>query len=286
MPEIEIIAEIANAHQGDPGKALALANAAIEAGADAVKFQVYSADELLVRSHPRYEHFRRQSFDAGAWADLFGALLSADAKIYADIFGFEALAIARQAAVAGYKVHSSDLANVPLLKAAAADRKPILLAVGGSTMREIETALSCVNCVPATLLHGFQSYPTALEDSALDRLRFLIEQFGSRARIGYADHVAGDDAFAFTSAAHGIGAGARVIEKHITFDRGAKGVDWYSSLEPSEFAPLRCRGPPGRVGHRGRCVAICVFRARLPSHREEALGCKARSSQGPCNFGR
>lgn len=236
MPDIEIIAEIANAHQGDPGKALALAKAAIEAGADAVKFQVYSADELLVRSHPRYEHFRKQSFDAATWADLFGALKGAKARVYADIFGFDALSICRKADVAGYKIHSSDLANIPLLAAAASDGKPIFLAVGGSTMREIETALATLGSkVPVTLLHGFQSYPTALEDSELGRLRFLSEQFGARARIGYADHIAGDDAFAFTLPAMAIGAGARAIEKHITFDRAAQGIDWYSSIEPAEF---------------------------------------------------
>ena len=94
----------------------------------------------MVRNHPRYEHFRKQAFDAATWADLFGALGS-KAKIYADIFGFDALAIGRKAAIAGYKIDSSDLANTPLLAAAAADRKPMLLAVGGSTMREIETAL-------------------------------------------------------------------------------------------------------------------------------------------------
>ncbi len=238
MLDIEIIAEIANAHQGDPDKALALARAAIDAGADAVKFQVYSADELLVRRHPRYEHFRKQSFDAATWIDLFAALKSAPAKIYADIFGFDVLSICRTAGVAGYKIHSSDLANIPLLAAAADDGKPMLLAVGGSTIREIGTALTTIGATKATatLLHGFQSYPTALEDSELGRISFLIEQFGARARVGYADHIAGDDRFAFTLPAMAIAAGARVIEKHLTFDRGAKGVDWYSSIEPADFA--------------------------------------------------
>ena len=238
MAKIEIVAEIANAHQGDPKTALALARAALDCGADAVKFQVYSADELLVRSHPRYEHFRRQSFDRSAWVDIFGALPKA--RVYADLFGFDALAIARYAGIAGYKIHSSDLSNTPLLRAAASCGKPMLLAVGGSTVREIEAALSACEglAAPVTLLHGFQSYPTALEDTGLERLAWLQSLFGSRARIGYADHIVGDDAFAYALPLMAIGAGARVIEKHITFDRAARGVDWYSSLEPVEFAKL------------------------------------------------
>jgi len=237
MAMIEIIAEVANAHQGDPEKAIALAKAAIVAGADAVKFQVYSADELLVRSHPRYEHFRQQSFNATTWLKVFSAFTSLDAKIYADIYGFDALEICRRADIYGYKIHSSDLANTPLLEAAAADGKPMLLAVGGSTVREIEGALGAVANLkaPVTLLHGFQSYPTAVKDAGLGRLLFLAGQFGPRVRIGYADHVAGDDSFAFTLPAMAIAMGARVIEKHISFDRLAHGVDWYSSLEPGEF---------------------------------------------------
>ncbi len=237
MAAIEIIAEIANAHQGDPALAIALGEAALEAGADAIKFQVYTADELLVRAHPRYEHFRRQSFSAEIWARLFGHFAARRARVYADIFGFDALAACRGAAVAGYKIHSSDLANTPLLAAAAADGRPMLLSVGGSTLREIETALAVATGagVPVTLLHGFQSYPTNVEDSALDRLRFLQAQFGARARIGYADHVAGGDSFATTLPAMAVALGVAVIEKHVTFDRAAKGVDWYSSIEPEEF---------------------------------------------------
>src|SRR5262245_26765709 len=54
---IEIVAEIANAHQGDPDRALQLAREALKEGADAVKFQVYFASELLVRAHPLFDHF-------------------------------------------------------------------------------------------------------------------------------------------------------------------------------------------------------------------------------------
>ena len=59
----EIIAEIANSHEGNPEKALELALECVKSGADAVKFQVYFADELLISNHPRYEHFKKSHFN-------------------------------------------------------------------------------------------------------------------------------------------------------------------------------------------------------------------------------
>ena len=69
--KIEIVAEVANAHQGDPETALKIASAAADAGADAVKFQLYSGPELLVRSHPRFEHFSKQAFSESEWEQIF-----------------------------------------------------------------------------------------------------------------------------------------------------------------------------------------------------------------------
>ena len=70
----EIIAEIANAHQGNPEEAQELALSVIEAGADAVKFQIYFADELLASNHPRFDHFKKQSFNETTWNKIFQLL--------------------------------------------------------------------------------------------------------------------------------------------------------------------------------------------------------------------
>ena len=67
---IKVIAEIANAHQGDYKTAIKLANHAFLNGADAVKFQLYFADELLVQSHGRYNHFLKQSFSVKQWNEI------------------------------------------------------------------------------------------------------------------------------------------------------------------------------------------------------------------------
>ena len=237
--KIEIVAEVANAHQGDPETALKIASAAADAGADAVKFQLYSGPELLVRSHPRFEHFSKQAFSESEWEQIFAPLKARGVKIYADVFGLEAMKIAAGSDIAGVKIHSSDLANLPLLEAAAGWGRLILLATGGSTAREINTALDIVADAQRRpmLLHGFQAYPTAVEDSELNRLVWLKETYGARADIGYMDHVAGDDSYSTTLPAMAIAMGAQMIEKHVTLNRAAEGIDYYSSIDvPQDFS--------------------------------------------------
>ena len=71
---IEIIAEIANTHQGDPNYAYELASKCLLSGADSIKFQIYFANELLSKKHPKYNHFKKQSFSELTWRDLFSSL--------------------------------------------------------------------------------------------------------------------------------------------------------------------------------------------------------------------
>lgn len=235
---IEVIAEVANAHQGDPALALKLAEIGFAAGADAVKFQVYFAHELLVRAHPRFEHFRKQSFAPDVWPGLIGAMKAKGAKVYCDVFGVEALEVAASCGADGFKIHAADLGNRPLIEAVAATGKQALLSAGGSTVREIARAVDILarsGRPRPILLHGYQSFPTAVEDSCLERLAWLRSIFGDRCAVGYMDHVDGDDPFAFHLPLVAAGMGAEVIEKHLTLDRAAKGVDYYSSLNPDEF---------------------------------------------------
>lgn len=236
-PQTEIVAEIANAHQGDPDQARQIAEAVLAAGADAVKFQIYSAEELLVRAHPRYEHFRQQAFSAEVWKELIAPLVDAGVRVYCDVFGLDALDIAIANGVHGIKVHSSDLANDHLLEAAAQTDKKVLLAVGGSTVKEIGHAVDKLSGrdIRPMLLHGFQSYPTAVDESCLDRMRWLHDLFGSRCDIGYMDHIDADDPFATVVPLMALTYGITMLEKHVTMDRAAKGVDYYSSFNPDEF---------------------------------------------------
>ena len=134
---IEIIAEIANAHQGDPAQALALAKAAAKAGCNAVKYQIYRAEEMLVPEHKRYNHFKKQSFSAAIWHELLRESQSLGVKIYADVFGVESFKIALEHNMDGYKVHASDICNTKLLRALDSVKEKVFISTGGCTINEI-----------------------------------------------------------------------------------------------------------------------------------------------------
>lgn len=236
---VEIIAEIANAHQGDPEAALKIACAAAEAGVDSVKFQVYFARELLTEDHPQFGHFNRLSFTEKIWERLLKESRKSNVRIYADVFGADAARVAAGSSVDGFKIHSSDLTNDLLLEVVARAGKKVFLGTGGSTLMEIRHALKLLKSaggVPEiVLLHGFQAYPTRIEDTVLSRLRMLSELFGPAVRIGYSDHADAESKFSTILPFMALGYGVSCIEKHITLNRAEKGTDYYSSLNPEEM---------------------------------------------------
>ena len=239
MNQINVIAEIANSHQGDPKLALEIAKEVVIAGANSIKFQIYFADEFLTTTHPRYEHFKKQAFSKDEWAELLHESKKLGVEVYVDIFGLEAYEIAQKYNVDGYKLHSSDLNNTKLLEELALQKKKVFLATGGSTVLEIRYALDKLNKYKKPseiiMLHGFQAYPTKVEDSVLSRIEKIKELFDDSVSVGYSDHISGDDKFATILPLMTIPYGVQYIEKHVTFDRGAKGVDYYSSYEPKEL---------------------------------------------------
>jgi len=236
---INIIAEIANAHQGDPNLAIKLARAAAKSGADSIKFQIYSAQELLTRNHPRFNHFLEQAFKLKTWDKLLPEAKQLGVEVYADVFGLEALEIAIKHNLDGVKIHSSDLINSKLLDQISSFKGKVFLAVGGSSLIEIRYALDYIEkfnqASEIILMHGFQAYPTEIEDSKLQRLSCLNELFSDKFSLGYMDHVDAENPFNMVLPLLSIPYGISYLEKHITFDRKAKGVDYYSSLEPKEF---------------------------------------------------
>ena len=235
--KVEIIAEIANAHQGDPENAYQLGLHGINSGADAIKFQIYFAEELLTKKHKRYNHFKKQSFSTNTWIKLISKLKKNKTKIYCDIFGEKAFKVASRLNVDGYKLHSSDLNNIFLLKKLKKTNKKIFLSAGGSTINEIGYAINTLSKKKKLpiLLHGFQSYPTKVEDCELSRIQLYKDIFSNNCELGYQDHISADDPLNFVIPQIAINLGARYIEKHITLNRSKKGVDYYSSLEPNEF---------------------------------------------------
>ncbi len=234
---IYIIAEIASAHEGDPDVAIRLARRAAGTGADAVKFQIFSRDALLSRVHPKFANFGAIQIETTRWPEILDAAGEGGVDVIVEAFDDASLDLSeRSGRVAGYKIPTSDIGNARLMRAAITTGKRLHVGVGGATEDEIACAVSWLReaDADAVLMHGFQAYPTPLEDTNLARLAWLKARYGYA--VGYADHVDAEEAeLARLIPAMAISAGATVIEKHITEDRGRKGRDHHSALEPSEF---------------------------------------------------
>lgn len=235
MPEI--IAEIANAHQGNSKTAIQLAKSAKVAGADAVKFQIYFADDFIAKDHSRYNHFKKQSFSTNQWKKIIKKTKKFGIKIYCDILGEKAFEVAKSLNVDGYKIHSSDISNKKLLNKISKQNKKIFLSCGGAKLTEIYYALNILlkKKKKIILLHGFQSYPTKIEDTDLNRIKKFKIEFGDKVEYGFQDHISGEDKYNLYVCLVALGYGATYFEKHITFNRKKKGVDYYSSLESKEL---------------------------------------------------
>ncbi len=244
-----IIAEAGVNHNGDPALAKQLIDAAADAGADAVKFQTFRADELAAPDAPKAAYQRERS-DAGesqlemlrrlelSRAEFAGLAAHAAARGIAFLstaFDPESLAMLVSLDVSRIKIPSGEITNPFLLRAAARYRLPILLSTGMSTLEEVGEALALLEreqAGPVTLLHCTTAYPAPFAEVNLNALKTLRRAFPGVA-VGYSDHTPG---IAVAVAAAALG--ATVLEKHLTLDRRLPGVDQAASLEPAELAEL------------------------------------------------
>jgi len=237
--EILIIAEMANAHEGDPENARAIIRAAAEAGASAIKFQVFNATELAVPSYQHFGLYEKLEMPEKAWADLVNLSHDLGLLVYCDIFGIESAEVMKHSGADGFMIHAADASNASLLNWAGSSGHPILLSAGGSTWIELSESIEILKTADAqsiSLIYGFQNFPTQLPSSYLRRIDLYRQKFGLP--IGFASHLAGDDPMAVMLPSWAVASGADLIEVHITMDRSKKGLDYFSSLEPGQFAEM------------------------------------------------
>ena len=235
MTKPYIISEVASAHEGRPDLALKLAHDSINAGADAVKFQIFNRDQLLSKSNPLFNEFGEIMLKPEDWQNILREIQKEDIEIIVEPYDIDSFNLAEKTgAVNGYKIPSANIEETDLLKKIKKTQKPVYMGVGGAEWSEIKHAVSLFKKSEITLLCGFQNFPTKLENSKLYQIPQLKEAFGCA--VGYADHVDAEDVeMARLVPALAVAAGATLIEKHITDDRARKGKDHYSSLNPDEF---------------------------------------------------
>ncbi|MFC2020404.1 N-acetylneuraminate synthase family protein [Chloroflexota bacterium] len=231
-----VIAEVAASHEGSFEQAKRLIEVSKEAGADAIKFQVFKADELLVSSHPKYQVFQELEFSPEQWSELLNFSGKLGISFLADVFDLPSLEMMDRPEVKGYKLHLTNIANPQMLSGIGKTGKPVFLATGGAKPEEIRTAIEALESDGNTgiiLMHGYQAYPTRLEEVNLRMILKLKELFSLP--VGFLDHVDGGTEMAIIVPNVALAFGACAIEKHITLDRSLKGQDYFSALDPPQF---------------------------------------------------
>lgn len=242
---VYIIAEVGLNHQGDLKLAKQLINHAVQAGADAVKFQkrslkkLYKADVLddaakeEHATHYLLEHIKKSELADDAVAELCDYTRRQGADFLCTPWDEESLKFLSSLNLPAYKIASADMFNFKLIRAAAALKKPLIVSCGMSFMSEIEQLADYLRKLNAefVLLHCNSTYPAPFQDINLRFMTTMREKFGCL--VGYSGHEQGISVGIAAAAL-----GAAVIEKHITLDRGLPGPDHKASLLPEEFKRL------------------------------------------------
>jgi N,N'-diacetyllegionaminate synthase len=228
-----VLAEVASAHGGSPDRALRMLEAAFKMGADGIKFQLFRADRLVVRLHPLRRDFEQIELGEKEWRKVLRAARASGLALLVEAFDRPSLELAAEESADGYKVHTTDMENPEFIRAVGDLSRPVLFATGGIGEHAVREALAATGDTPAALLHGFQTFPTPVEEIRFRDLAAWKERY--RLPVGFLDHTDGGSAFALVAPALAVAWGANLVEKHFTLDRSEKGYDYQSSLNPEDF---------------------------------------------------
>jgi len=239
-----VIAEIGVNHNGILEYALELIDAAVAAGADAVKFQKRKLDSLYPQKYLEDANtgeknlnyllpiLQRVELPDQDYYRIVEYCHEKDVTFLCSAFDPESADFIDELGVPAFKVASADMINLPLLDHLVAKRKPMIVSTGMSRMEEVKISVNFLKERGAefTLLHCNSAYPAAFEDI---NLRFMdqLRQFG--VPVGYSGHERG---IAISTVASALG--AAIIERHITLDRTMEGPDHAASLEPHGFKKM------------------------------------------------
>ena len=276
-PRTVVIAEAGVNHLGRLDYAEELVKTAARAGADVVKFQTYKAENLTTKDAPRFWTWEGEvategsQFDSYSLLDSFGReqhiqLMEMCQKYGVEFmstpFDEEAADMLVDIGMKGFKIASCDLNNLPFLSHIAAKGLPILLSTGAGTLEDIRRAVDAIEAQGNSqigILHCTLCYPTEPADSNLSALHDIRAHFPDYI-LGLSDHTLGT-----TVPAASVLYGAKVIEKHYTFDKTLPySADHWLSLSEPEFTKMveEVRTLEAAIGHGRKEVLEC----ETPAH--------------------
>jgi len=243
-----IVAEAGVNHNGSAGLAKKLVDVAKDAGADAVKFQVFKAENVVIKKaekaryqkettgseESQYKMIKKLELTGEDFEELADHARKKDVMFLASPFDKDGVDLLDEIGVPGFKVASGEITNFPLLKYIAKKGKPIILSTGMATLGEIDEALRVIRnqgVDDIVLLHCVTSYPVKVEDVNLRAMQTLKCAF--KLQVGFSDHTLG-----ITVPVAAVALGSVLIEKHFTLDRNLPGPDHKASLEPHELKEM------------------------------------------------
>jgi N,N'-diacetyllegionaminate synthase len=244
MSRVFIIAEAGVNHNGSLELAKKLIDVACEAGADAVKFQTFRADNLVSKkaqkakyqkettdsAESQYDMIKKLELDVAAHHELIDYCKLKNILFLSTPFDYESIALLHRLEMPIFKIPSGEITNLPYLRLIGGLGKEVILSTGMATLKEVEDALAILVKAGTpkekiTVLHATTEYPCPIDEVNLKAMQTIHDTFG--VKVGYSDHTKGIE---IPIAA--VAMGACVIEKHFTLDKNMQGPDHKASLEP------------------------------------------------------
>ena len=229
-----IIAEVGSNHDRKLDQAKKLIDIASESGVDAVKFQLFKAENLYSKKDPRFAIVKANELPREWMGKLAEYAKNRGIVFLASPFDQEAIDQLYEIGVPAYKWASPEIANSPLLMYAAAKKKPMLISTGMCNLADIQEALDIVYSTgneDIILFHCTSLYPTKHHQVNLRMMDTLRDAF--HLPVGFSDHT-----MSIVIPAAAVVRGACVIEKHFTQSRKLKGPDHPYALEPDELKQM------------------------------------------------
>lgn len=264
-----IIAEAGVNHNGEIEKTFQLVEVAAKAGADAVKFQTFRAENLAIPEAPKAEYqtlvtgetesqldmLRRLELPPHAYRELKKYCRQQNILFMSAPFEEESADLLEDLGLPVFKIPSGEVTNLPFLAHVARKGKPLILSTGMATLEEVRAAVDTIKETgdrEIILLHCVSNYPVDPADANLRAMHILGSAFG--VPVGYSDHTLGIEV-----PLAAVALGACVIEKHMTLDRSLPGPDHQASLDPQEFAEMvrGIRVVEAALGHGRKQPAAC-----------------------------
>lgn len=242
------IAEIGANFDGSLSKAKEYVVAAKESGADAVKFQTFTAQGLVsdhsfqrmkvgyqsTWSESTFDVYKKAEFPRDWHLEIATYARSQGIEFFTSVWDHEAVALLESVGASAYKIGSGDVTYPALIRAVAKTGKPLILSSGASSLSEVATAVDIVReCGNDKLvvLQCVVNYPSKAASANIRVIETYARAFGTI--VGYSDHSPGDVVAMGT-----VALGGKMIEKHFTLDRTLKGPDHPHSMEHHEFAQM------------------------------------------------